>query len=119
MELKIKEMRKARKMTQQQLADAIGASKRQIGAWERGENELPMDYAVSIADLFDCTVDDVAGRVVYAVVSLDDQSKKQSNEADELLDLYRSMTDEGRYQLMVYARGLAATHPKNNLGEVS
>lgn len=116
MKLSMRELRKSKKLTQQQVADAIGATKRQVGAWERGENDLPMDYAFEIADLLDCTVDDIAGRestVSYYAIDLN------KVECDELCELYRSMTDEGQHQLLVYARGLAATYPKNQVDDAS
>ena len=53
METNLRKLRKANGYTQEQLASAIGATKRQVGAWERSENDLPMDYADQIATLFD------------------------------------------------------------------
>lgn len=63
MELNLREIRKKKGLTQNELALAVGATKRQIGAWERGENDLPMDFALSIADTLGCTVDDIARRI--------------------------------------------------------
>lgn len=57
MNLNLRNMRKEHRLTQEKLASMIGATKRQIGAWERGENDLPMDYAVLIADVFGCSLD--------------------------------------------------------------
>lgn len=111
MELNMKALRKKKGLTQEQIAKAIGASKRQVGAWERGENDLPMDYAVAIADLLDCTIDDMAGRVDYYFITI----PEGDDDLEELAGLYRDMTDEGRKQLMIYARGLAATYPKNQV----
>ena len=44
MELNLREIRKKKGLTQNELALAVGATKRQIGAWERGENDLPMEF---------------------------------------------------------------------------
>jgi len=46
--------------------------------------------------------------VSYAVVSLPDP------ERNELMDIFDSVSDEGKKQLMIYARGIAATYAKNN-----
>ena len=62
MELKLKDIRKAAGMTQSQLGYSIGATKRQVGAWERGENELPLSVAFDICEVFGCTLDELAGR---------------------------------------------------------
>ena len=108
METGLKKLRKASGYTQEQLAKAVGASTRQIGAWERSENELPMDYACTIADVLGCTLDDIACRVSYAVVELPGSDER------ELAEIYRSVTPEGQQQLMVFARGIAATYSKNH-----
>lgn len=105
MKLNLKEIRKSRKMTQQELAHAVGATKRQIGAWERGENDIPMDYASTIADVLKCTMDDIAGRSV--LIAETDPAEK------ELVDIYRNLNAHGREQLMVFARGCAASFPLN------
>lgn len=128
MGLSMKDIRKKMGLTQAELAEDVGATKRQIGAWERGENDLPMDYASAIADRLKCSIDDLAGRTFsYSIVYTGDAKRKVEpkiepkqpvellGEVGELLDLYRNMTDEGRKQLMIYARGLAATYPKNQV----
>lgn len=108
MELKLRMLRKDKGYTQEQLAKAINATKRQVGAWERGENDIPMDSAVLIADLLGCSIDDIAGRRVNGRVF------PLSIEEQELVDIMRTVTPEGQRQLMVYARGIAATYSKNN-----
>lgn len=70
MNLSLRDIRKRSGMTQDQLAKAIGATKRQVGAWERGENDLPMDYAWMIADLLQCSIDDIAGRETLPICDL-------------------------------------------------
>ena len=62
MKTKIKEMRKARKMTQQDLAALVGVTKGVVGSWERGETEITLEDACAVADVFRCTLDELAGR---------------------------------------------------------
>lgn len=122
MQLVMRDIRKKKGYTQEQLAGAVGATKRQIGAWERGENDMPMDYAVAIADELGCSIDQIAGRSTqYAYVAYDSSDediaaklrrKTARSDAGELLDLYNSLSDEGRQQLLIFARGLAATYPR-------
>ena len=97
----IKKLRKKAGMTQGALANAINATRRQVGAWERGENDLPLDFADAMADIFECSLDEIAGR------------ETNDDTEQELLKLYRSITDEGRYRLMIYARGLFYTYRKD------
>jgi DNA-binding XRE family transcriptional regulator/5S rRNA maturation endonuclease (ribonuclease M5) len=51
----VRRLRKARKMqnmTRAEVAARLGVTKRDIGAWERGEAEVPMCYAAELAALF-------------------------------------------------------------------
>ena len=110
----LRSLRKAKHLTQEQLASSVGASKRQIGAWERGENELPMDYADSIANVLDCTIDELAGRVEYAVIKLRDDDSITADER-ELVSLYRKMETAQRLAFMEIARSLAVASEKESL----
>lgn len=60
--LHLKEIRKARGMSQQELADAIGVTKFVLGTWEREDTKLPLDKACDIARALNCTLDQLAGR---------------------------------------------------------
>lgn len=113
MRLYLKDLRKAKRLTQGQLADAVGATKRQIGAWERGENDLPLDYACAIADVLECTLDEIAG------------TEKQSNDVfllnDErrLLAMYRSMSPDYRAMLMKTAVAYCNESEKDRAGSIA
>ena len=64
---------------------------------------------VRIAHALGTTADALAGcSVTYSVVSFD------SDEKAELNGIYDSLSPEGKKQLMTFARGCAATYPKNN-----
>lgn len=110
MELNLKELRKKKGMTQLELAAAVGATQRKIGAWERGENDIPMDFAVSIADVLDCSVDDIAGRSHTATVLSLDWNERT------LIRLYRNMDDSQREILLSTARNFAVANEKDGAG---
>lgn len=92
---KLRELRKSNRMTQDELATRINATKRQVGAWERGDNDLPMDYAYAIADVFCCSIDDLVGRVSYAVVDVSADMHLTADER-ELVKCFRLLNDEQR-----------------------
>ena len=50
-------LRKQRGITQEQLADELGASKISVSFWERGARVPEVDMLVRIADYFDVAVD--------------------------------------------------------------
>ena len=54
-------------MTQQQLAARLGVTKRIVGAWERGETALSLEHACAICNLFDVSLDELAGRKVVGM----------------------------------------------------
>ena len=51
--------RKERGMTQRELADALGESRRNVEDWERGRRLPRVDKAVRIAGFFDASVEDM------------------------------------------------------------
>lgn len=80
----------------------IGKTRPSVSLYESGKVEPPLSVIERIAD-------------VLGVSKLDliEQREKLTKTETELLNLHRSMTSQGQTQLMIYARGLAATYPKN------
>ena len=109
MENNLRKLRKEMHMTQEKLASFIGATKRQIGAWERGENDLPLDYAHLIADVFNCSLDELAGRDDY----LDATQTLTTSDEQELLALYRRMEPAQKLAIMEVARSMAVASEKD------
>jgi len=64
MELQMKRLRKARGLTQEELASLIGASAKQIWAWESGKT-FPFEFAFKIAEELQCSLDELAGRYKF------------------------------------------------------
>ena len=85
MKLQLKPLRKARGMTQTDLADAIGTTMRVMSAWERG------------ADVLECTLDELAGRE-WRGEKFGDPGK------NALVGYYDSMNERGRATLVESAR---------------
>lgn len=55
----IRELRRARNMTQKALAEAVGVSQGSVAQWEIGLCKPSVDNLVALANLFGCTVDDL------------------------------------------------------------
>ena len=86
----IKKMREIAGMTQQEVADALGIKKPRYGDWERETREINLRDAIRLADLFGCTLDELANHhVERAFPSLSPAER-------ELLDAYRASDDRGR-----------------------
>lgn len=58
----LKELRKAKGVTQKQLAVNIGASERGIQQYELGERKPTYDMLISLADYFGISLDYLTGR---------------------------------------------------------
>lgn len=54
--IRLKQLRKDRKLTQQQLADKVGVSKTSIIYWEKDENIPKHDSLVALADTLGCNI---------------------------------------------------------------
>ena len=53
---RLKELRKEKKLTQQELADTFQVSKRTVQYWENGESQIKPDKAQALADYFEVSV---------------------------------------------------------------
>ncbi|EFX56373.1 DNA-binding helix-turn-helix protein [Streptococcus sp. C300] len=49
---RIKELRKQKKVTQQEVAEAIGVTRRGFQKWENGESQITLKNAAQLADYF-------------------------------------------------------------------
>ena len=54
--------RSRRRMTQKQLAEAIGVNVCTVSNWETGANVMGIDKALAICELFGISLDDLAGK---------------------------------------------------------
>ena len=91
----IKKMRMLAGFTQQEVADELGIKKARYGDWERETREINLRDAIRLADLFGCTLDELAGRPwPRRGLSSDEQS---------LLDAYNDANAQGRDAIMAVA----------------
>lgn len=64
MENKLKEMREKKGMTQEELAEKITQSPALIEAWESGQKRLPLEFALKLIVVLDCTLEELSGRKI-------------------------------------------------------
>ena len=55
----LKVLRKKKGMPRAELAKAMGVSERSIEAWESGQRWPKIEDAIKLAELFDCTLDEL------------------------------------------------------------
>lgn len=95
MELQLRKLRRSKHLTQEELGIQIGQTARVLGAWEREETALPIDEAARIADVLECTLDELAGRDFHP-----DQAGALTSEEGRLLGLYRDANAQGQSTIM-------------------
>ncbi len=62
MELKIRDLREDRDLTQNQIAEFLLCDQSLYSKYERGERPLPLEYADKLADYYGVSVDYLLGR---------------------------------------------------------
>lgn len=62
MQYKLKECREKAKYSQLQAALEIGSAQQQMSKWERGIQDITLGKAIQLADLYNVTLDELAGR---------------------------------------------------------
>lgn len=58
----IKECRISKGLTQSELAEKLGVSKRYVIYMEQGDKKIPIDRLIQMADIFKCSLDELVGR---------------------------------------------------------
>ena len=100
MDLRLRELRKDRHLTQLELGKLVGVSLRVVSAWERRETEITLDDAARVADILHCTLDELAGRDFPAASSL-------APDEQRLVDTYRSAPGTQRPSILAVSETLA------------
>ena len=110
---RLKELRKRDRITQIQLAEAIGVERSSIGKYEGNQNVVPsIDVLQSIADYFNVTTDYLLGRGINY-----NQSPSLESEVSESAGNYANAFNRTEFQgltqseidkLAIYAEGLKA-----------
>jgi transcriptional regulator with XRE-family HTH domain len=59
--MNIKERRKSKNMTQEELSQALGVKRSTIAMWESGENEPRLSMLVRLSQVLGCTPNDLLG----------------------------------------------------------
>lgn len=101
MQLMLKKLRKAKGLRQEDLAERISTTPRIVGAWERGETSLPFEDACRIADVLECSLDELGGRK-WSGEKFADPGK------NALIGHYDSLNERSRGDLVGFAKSFAS-----------
>ena len=105
--LRLRELRCSRRLSQQELADLLKISKSSINMYERGEREPKLDTLEAIADFFNVDMDYLMG-ITSDIKTFEVLPQNQfSPDEEKLLNAYRSFNAEGQERLLQYALDMA------------
>lgn len=108
--MELKRCRKARGLTQEEAAAAIGIPTKTYQNYEREVREADSEVLCALADLYDVSLDELVGRTA-PVADPEQWGELLDRNEKSLLDLYRSMSTEGRRVLVAVAGTLAELFP--------
>lgn len=86
---RIKELRNARKMTQNEFADRINVTKSMVSAYENGTRLPSYDVLIKIARLFKVSTDNLLGYSEKSVVDVTGLTRKQINVIQDVITTYK------------------------------
>jgi transcriptional regulator with XRE-family HTH domain len=95
-ELRLKELRSAKKLTQADVAAHLQIARESYSRYETGEREMTYDALISLADLFSVSVDYLLGRYSTNPVIL-------KNDEILLVDMYRAADERGQRSIHLVA----------------
>ena len=102
--LRIKELRKEKGISQEELANAINVKNYTIGNWERDRAEPSIEAIMQMADYFEVSTDYILGRS-NEIGQVQTNANLEQDEV-QLLDLYRQMNFQDKNQLIGFAKAL-------------
>ncbi len=106
--MRLKELREEKKITQKEVAEAIGGTQSNLAKWEKEKIQPAADMIIKLADFFGVSADYLLGRTDdfgNAVASLPALSEDENG----LLALYRGMTRAQKARFLSYGEGLLGT----------
>lgn len=86
---RIKELRTARKMTQNEFADRINVTKSTVSAYENGTRLPSYDVLIKIARLFKVSTDNLLGCSEKAAIDVTGLTRKQINVIQDVVTTYK------------------------------
>lgn len=99
----VREERKKRKLTQQDMADMLCVPKRTYAAWERGENNFPTDILGKLSKMFGVSVD-------YLIADDDCTHKMESK--NEMIEKLKMLSEDQIEKIIEYAQFIEQTEKK-------
>ncbi len=95
--MRLKELREERKLTQQEVALAVGGTQSNLAKWEKEKVQPTSEFIVKLSDYFEVSADYLLGRSDdFGNVTVAPNTSALSSEEKAMLELFRSLGSEYR-----------------------
>lgn len=98
--LRIRELRKAKKMTAKELADYINVAESTMSLYENGKREPDFKTLLAIAEHLEVSVDELFGKASIPLSISEEPLPTQTEQENTLLKAFRGTTEEGRMRII-------------------
>ena len=106
---RIRDLREDSDLTQEELCRQLFMHKTTYTNYEQGKHTVPLDFAVTIADFYNVSIDYIAGRTNY----LKGTAKPQFTEADlSFIEKFSQLTERRRASLNCLWSSLLSSRKK-------
>ena len=103
--IKLQEIRKQNKLSQETLAEKLGVSRQAISKWERGESAPDTENLIALSRIYGVSIDELLGNK---------KSAPPESGADNLINqIYKDLNDHGRAELERYGNYLRSHSARN------
>ena len=103
--IKLKELREEIGYSQMQVAEAINTHQRNIGRWEKGENEPTSSFIIKLADFFNVSTDFLLGRE-GGINNFDKNLSTMDKTTQELLKILSTFNERQKERVLADAEGV-------------
>lgn len=86
---KLQKLRKANKLSQEQLAEMLDVTRQSVSKWESGYTYPEMDKLLAMCKIFKCTLDDLTNDEITDINIKDKKKNNLNNFIDSFFDLIR------------------------------
>ena len=90
---RIRDLREDSDLTQQELCERLQMHKTTYTNYEQGKHTVPLDFALTIADFYDVSIDYIAGRTQFKHSMY---REALSEDEQRLLEQYRKLSERNK-----------------------
>ena len=101
---RIRDLREDKDLTQEQLCKKLYMHKTTYTNYEQGKHTVPLDFALTLADFYDVSLDYIAGRTQFKHSMY---REALSEDEQRLLDQYRRLTERSKGRVDQFVDQLA------------